>query len=461
MTFTNFSAERAIIGNLLKGTPGAVDEILGELKPSDFADTQAGVLFALIRTTKDSGKAVDLVTVGEQAAKEYPDQAGMMALALADAYTETVTAVNYKSYLGIVKDLSKRRKAIAKVTNILVDLQDPENETGAVLDAMRQASIDLDQGKAEWDEMSDVLKATIEHLEKRSKGLIPCIGTGIPNVDSLIGGFFGGEMTVLAARPSVGKSAFAMEIALAAAKKGFKVGICSREMTSIQFGQRLIQSGAPIDGMKLRQAKLDIGDWEKIIQASGEMANLPVSFLFSVKNVEDLRRETQKRRLKGDLDMLIIDYLQLMGTTSSTKEEHLRVGHISRTLKGMAVDFNIPVIALAQVNRAADGQMPTLSMLKASGDIEQDADGVIFLHRPTDASDRFVDPRDKQYFSQYAKYDLEYIAISVAKQRQGRTGQAAVLFDKKFMTYRAIDRTGQKVYSGVPGKSGLTEGYLL
>ncbi len=162
--------------------------------------------------------------------------------------------------------------------------------------------------------------------------------------------------------------------------------------------------------------------------------------MFTVRTVEDLRRECQKMVDKGELDMLIVDYLQLMHTTKNIKEEHLRVGYISKSLKDMATDFNIPVIALAQVNRDTDGQMPTLKSLKASGDIEQDADGVIFLHRPSSANDPYVDPRDKEYFASYENSDLTYICIGVAKQRQGAVGKACVLFDSPHMRYYPIDR---------------------
>ena len=198
-----------------------------------------------------------------------------------------------------------------------------------------------------------------------------------------------------------------------------------------------------IDGMKLRRAELTEEDWCSIADVVSPLANLPIQFLFTTRTVEDLRRECQRMVEKGELDMLIVDYLQLMHTAKNIKEEHLRVGYISKSLKDMATDFNIPIIALAQVNRDTDGQMPTLKSLKASGDIEQDADGVIFLHRPSSSQDPYVDPRDREYFDLYEQRELTYICIGVAKQRQGAVGKACVLFDSKHMRYYPIERNAE------------------
>ena len=168
-----------------------------------------------------------------------------------------------------------------------------------------------------------------------------------------------------------------------------------------------------------------------------------INFIFNTRTVEDLRREVQKRVERKELDLLIVDYLQLMDTTAKYRDEHLRVGNVSKALKGMALDFNIPVVSLAQVNRDTDGSLPTLRNLKDSGNIEQDADGVIFLHRPTDSTDSSIDPRDKANFDLLRKKGYDYIVIAVAKQRQGTTGMASVLFDKAHMRYVIIDREGR------------------
>lgn len=350
-----------------------------------------------------------------------------------------------ESYCRILKSLATRRRAIATLSQITERLKDPANDINGLLEELRVSTGNLTLGKYDWVSIKDVMLSTYAHVEKRTKGEITSITTGVGNLDNIVGGFFGGELTVIGARPAVGKSVFGMNVALAAAKQGFKVGICSREMTDIQYGQRVLSYASQVDGQKIRKAKLDAEDWTKMAGGLANVVNLPVEFVFDVRTVDDLRAEVQRKINKGQIDMLIVDYLQLMETAQRFKEDRLRVGYISVALKGIARDFNIPVIALAQVKRFAGGaraKMPTLEDLKDSGSIEQDADNVIFLHNPYDQEDEFVDPRDKENFQRYAAQGYTYLCIGVAKQRQGVTGKCCVLFDKKKMRYLAIDRTG-------------------
>ena len=272
--------------------------------------------------------------------------------------------------------------------------------------------------------------------------------------------FFPGELTVIGARPGVGKSAFGANVALEAARKGYRVAVVSREMTDVQYGQRMMSRGALVDGMKLRKASLDDDDWMKMTEALTEMSTLPISFMFSVTSIEDLRIEVQRKMLKGELDMLIVDYLQLMQTRQKFRDqEHLRIGYISKALKAMAVDFNIPVIALAQVNRDSDGQMPTMRNLKASGDIEQDADNIIFLHKPANSTDRCVYPEDRQTFEAFEALGYVYLCIAVAKQRQGATGNICLLFEPSHMRYLEIDRTERREIHAVNHDDRAAEGH--
>ena len=439
---TNFASQEAeesvLYSMLAKGDD--LSNVLNDISEKDFYFTEYGKVFRAIKATAAKGLAVDLVTVDATIEEMFPGEGQAVSNAMIACMNGHFTYRNVDSYIRVVKELSARRQSIRSVEEIINQLRDPMQDLGTILDKLRTESRNIEYGKHKVESMLDVMLATYEYLEKRAKGEEKSITTGIPNVDALIGGFFGGELTVIGARPSVGKSAFGANIAIEAARKGFKVAVVSREMTDVQFGQRMISHDTFIDGMKLRKADLSEDDWCSIAEAIAPLSNLPISFMFTVRTVEDLRRECQKMVDKGELDMLIVDYLQLMHTTKNIKEEHLRVGYISKSLKDMATDFNIPVIALAQVNRDTDGQMPTLKSLKASGDIEQDADGVIFLHRPSSANDPSVDPRDKEYFASYENSDLTYICIGVAKQRQGAVGKACVLFDSPHMRYYPIER---------------------
>lgn len=438
--FASQSAEECVICSLVSRSEDAAHYAM-ELSESDFYFPDYGRIFKAIKTVLAKGQNVDLVTVDAAIGELYPlEQTRITSVMIGCVNGMSIGLRNIEDYIRIVKDLSTRRQSIKSFEGLVARLKDPSQAIADILDQMRTEGNQITQGSHTWESMPDVLMATYEYLEKRAKGEIKSITTGIGNVDALIGGFFGGELTVIGARPSVGKSAFGANIAIEAAKRGYNVAVVSREMTDIQYGQRMLSHDSWVDGMRLRKGELEADEWSRLAEAMGTMANLPISFMFTVRTVEDLRMEVQRKAERGKLDVLVVDYLQLMDTQRRFREEHLRVGFISKALKDIAVDFNIPVIALAQVNRDSDGNMPTLKSLKASGDIEQDADGVIFLHRPSDANDAFVDPRDKEYFPAYEQQGYTYLCIGVAKQRQGVVGKANVLFDSAHMRYMAIER---------------------
>ena len=234
-------------------------------------------------------------------------------------------------------------------------------------------------------------------------------------------------------------------MALAAAKNGARVAICSREMTDVQYGQRLISSAAYIDGMRIRTGDLHESEWPLLGDAMAELSALPIEFMFTVRTVEDLRQECVRLKEQSGLDVLVVDYLQLMDSAGSFEKEYLRIGKISHALQALAHDLNIVVLALAQVGRSAQNAMPTLAELRGSGDMEQDADGVIFLHRPENAQDRTVHPLDKSRFDEFKLMGYEYISIHIAKQRNACTGYINILFEPSKMRYYAIERKGESI----------------
>lgn len=440
--FYSEEAERSILGNIVF----KYDEhghYASEIAEEDLFNPMHKVIFRAIKKAKAEGLAIDLVTVGGMLDKIDPINAGALSSELVACAQSYSISYHAESYYKVVKELSVRRRAISLIDDIQTQLRDPQQDINGIMDKLRTNVGDMLVSKHNWVSIQDVMIATFDWLERRVKGELTSITTGIPNVDAVIGGFFGGEMTIIGARPGVGKSVFGMNVAMAAARHGYHVAICSREMTDIQYGQRILSYEGRIDGMKLRKADIKDEDWSVLAAALATAAQNPVDFLFTVRSVEDLRAEVQRKIARDKLDMLVVDYLQLMGTEQKFKEDRLRVGQISRALKEIAVDFNIPVIALAQVKRYAGGaraKMPTLEDLKDSGSLEQDADGVIFLHNPYDAEDEYVDPRDKEFFDRYAELGYTYLCLGIAKQRQGSTGKACVLFDKKTMRYLAIDR---------------------
>lgn len=436
------AAERAVIGSLVMDYDKCA-QIVAEMTVDDFYFEAHKAIFKAVKLAKGKGLAVDLVTIDQEIQRSDPINGGMVMDKLLECIQSAeVWAV--ESHCRIVKELAARRRAIALLGQFEYELRNPQNDINGIIDKLISSTGDLLVGGHKWVSVQDVLINTFDYIDQRQRGEITSITSGIGNLDRLVGGFFGGELTVIGARPAVGKSVFGMNVALAAARQGYKVGIVSREMTDIQYGQRILSYAGGVDGSKIRRATLEKQDWEHLTEGMTLAAELPINFLFSVRTVEDLRAEVQRKHNRGEIDMLVVDYLQLMDAAQKYREDRLRVGHISKALKNIATDFNIPVIALAQVKRFAGGaraKMPTLEDLKDSGAIEQDADNVIFLHIPDNAEDEYVDPRDRDYFQGYEEQGFTYLCIGVAKQRQSATGKCCVLFSPKYMRYYAIDRT--------------------
>lgn len=441
--FAAEAAEKSLIASIISRYEDCA-HVVSELTEEDFSNEAYRIALKAIKRAKAEGLTVDLISVDAVVKKLCPERYNDILQRIMGSLGEAAPWAA-ESHARILKELSARRRAINLVGTIADELKDPSNDVNGIIDELRTRSSEIMVGGHTWHTMSDVMVKTFEHIERRVKGEIKSITSGISNLDSVIGGFFGGELTVIGARPAVGKSVFGMNVALAAAKQGYKVGIVSREMTDIQYGQRVMAYASGVDGARIRKAEIEDEDWVLMAEALGKAAALPIEFLFTVRTVDELRAEIQRKYNRGDIDLLVVDYLQLMDAAQKFDADRLRVGYISKALKDMAVDFNIPVVALAQVKRYAGGaraKMPTLEDLKDSGSIEQDADNVIFLHNPYDENDDFVDPRDREYFTGYVQQGYTYQCLGVAKQRQGVTGVCCVLFNKYKMRYFCIDRTG-------------------
>ena len=436
----NNDAEDSLIGACLKN-PKALDA-LSSLSVQDFTQPRAQEAFKAIRSLINQNRRVDLVTVVE-AVEGTSKRVSDMPVYLSNCAQKTPVWANAGEYGAIVKELAIRRRIVDVSAQISRGALDRSQDCAKTLDDARLALADIVVSRHATQGISDVLANAYAYVVGVASGDIRPIPTGLACIDDTIGGLYRGEYTIVAARPSVGKSAFAASIALAAARNGARVAICSREMTDVQYGQRLLSSAAYVDGMRMRTGKLYDGEWPLLGDAMAELSALPIEFMFTVRTVEDLRQECMRLKENGGLDVLAVDYLQLMDSAGSFEKEYLRIGKISHALQALAHDLNIVVLALAQVGRSAQNAMPTLAELRGSGDMEQDADGVIFLHRPENAQDRTVNPMDKSRFDEFKAMGYEYISIHIAKQRNACTGYINILFEPAKMRYYAIERKGK------------------
>lgn len=436
-------AERSVLGGIVKRIERGEGKVLYAISEDDFWQPSHRKIYKAIRLMYERKEPIDLITLDAELRRLYPNDNAEMTADLLKSVCDGIYYCNFERYVEMLKQASMRRKLVELADEIATSARDTSEDMMVLTDKVRAKLRDMIQTQSEWQSMADVMLSTMDDLEKRHKGEIVGIKSGIYDIDRATGGFFPGELAVIGARPAVGKSAFGLQIAVEAAAHGHKVCFVSCEMVDAQFGQRLISNTTRIDGMRLRSAKLEADDWEQIADAMGRYSTLPISFTFGTKTIEDLRNDVQRKIDLSECDLVVIDYLQLLKTKRRFDIEHERVGYISHALKQMTTDFKIPVVALAQAKRQNNNgraRCPVLDDLRSSGDIEQDADTVIFLHRPDDSNDPAVEERDKEYFDILTSNGLQYIAFSVAKQRQGQTGIIGAVFDPAHMRYISMER---------------------
>ena len=447
--FASVLAEENVLRTMFR-KPEVIEETLLSLSAGDFADKDLGCIYYAFEQLAEKGQRQTAVTVNAFLEQRFPNRAQRLFERIVDINghrdygTGAYEAI--EDHIKIVKDLSVRRNAIARFDALSKELRDTTKEIGGVLSEIQSAADTTESDEAKWLSIGDVNMHTYEYLEKRQKGEIRAVPTGITAIDKLTGGFFAGELTIIAARPSVGKSAFGLNVAYAAAHKGFKVGFVSCEMSDIGFGQRTLSHGSMVNGGVLRKADISPEDWDRLSLALAESSETPIWFMFqkdnpNSMNLESVVKSARRKAKVGELDLLIVDYIGIMHTMRRFKENRDRIAYISSELKRLAQVANIPVIALCQVNRDAQGQMPTMAQLRDSGSIEQDADCIIFLHRPESHEDRSIHKEDVENFYAVGESGRVYISICVAKGRNSGVGTCNVIFDPGTMTYTQILRT--------------------
>jgi len=432
----NSTAERHVLGAFLQDLE-CVKRFLPALSTDDFFEAENKAIFTAMQDLFFAKKAIDVATVGEILLRK---QSKYGAAQLLQMFREVPSTANASAYYDMVKESAARRKLEAMGRVLMGNANDGLLEVSGIVDNVRHELRSMAQGKDKWLTAKDLSSRTFDYLELSSKGNIQCVKSGLSDLDWLIGGFYPGELTIVGARPAVGKSAFALSILLNAARKGVRGALISREMSPEQIGARMVSNQGEVDGMKLRKGNLNPDDWVSITDALGMLGRMPFHTSYSIRTIEDLWIEAQNLYDQHNISLLIVDYLQLMKTNKKTASRVEEIEYISGSLKDIALDLNIPVIALAQVRRSGSraAVMPVMDELKGSGAIEQDADSIILLHRPESMSDLSISPADIATFKRLEMIGGQGIVISVVKQRQGNTGIIGVAFDPSHMTYTCI-----------------------
>lgn len=437
--FYNTNAEASIIAAMMK--KGIAEKHLNRLTTEDFYIECHRKIFLAMQALYILKRPIELALMDDMLTQQNGSDGMKLMAELVSIMQKNSFSAEFvlDEHIRLVKDCSKRRRLYEILDGGRKDLERDEMDYGAIIADMASQMRSLnDTSHSSSETLQDVLLNAFTDLEERSRGLRKGMPSGVQVLDNHTAGFHRGEMTIIGARPAVGKSALACQIAIGAAENGHKVCILSREMTDVQYGVRVLARGTRVSNMRMRTGELTERDWEELSESANLYNKHDIRFLFDIKNIEDLVSEVQRIKDTHGLDMLIVDYIQLLQSKQKFDKDYQRIGYISKSLKDLSTELNIAVIGLAQVGRSTDGSMPGLSELRGSGDLEQDADNVIFMHRPESPEDKWVKPADKGIFNAVRMMKNQYIVLNIAKQRQGETCAMSCIFNPASMTFTGV-----------------------
>jgi replicative DNA helicase len=434
----DLAAERAVLGAVLADNT-VITNVAEVVHPDDFSNPAHAQIFAAVLGLDGSSRKVDHLTLSEELKIR-----GQLALVGGPAYLMGLDQVvpiaqNAVQYANIVKDQAIRRR-LAGVGREIQELASQDSgDLETLLDEAERKVFLLAEKKREGDllPVSQLMEATLDLIDKMrsSTSGVTGLSTGYVDLDLQLTGLHGGELLVLAARPGIGKTSLAMNIAVhAACKENKGAAIFSLEMPANQLLMRLLASAGRIDMSRLRSGRLTDTDQERFTAIAGELYNAPI-YIDDTGGLSpfDLRAKARRLKQKDDrLGLIVIDYLQLMHQKGKVESRQLEVAEISRSLKQLAKELNVPIIALSQLNRKVEerkGGKPMLSDLRESGAIEQDADVVMFIHREEeDSGDGAPAPPTKGAIP---------VELIVAKQRNGPVGSVDLVFLAEFTRFES------------------------
>ena len=441
----SLEAEQSVLGSILIDRDVIV-EVAEFLHPADFYRQSNGTIFGAMLELFERREPVDIVTVAEVLDRNGQlDTIGGRTY-LSSLSNQTPTAVHATQYGRIVERKAVLRNLIAAAGKIAgIGYEDPAEVQDAIDRAEAELfSVSKQRVDAGFARLRDLLHSAYDRLDylHAHRGEISGVSTGFKDLDALTTGLQRSDLIILAARPSVGKTSLALNIAEHAAVRDKRtVGIFSLEMSKEQLVLRMLSSVANINSQNLRSGFLEEMDFTRLAPAMNALSEAPM-FIDDTPNISTMELRTKARRLQAEagLDLLVVDYLQLMQGTSSNKDANRvqEVSEISRGLKGLARELNVPVIALSQLSRQPEmreSKEPRLSDLRESGAIEQDADLVVFLWR------------DKERGAEDQDADGEVINVHLAKHRNGPTGQLKLWFKKRQTRFEnfAYERSGEPI----------------
>ena len=430
----SIEAEQCVLGAMITDK-NAIAEAIEKLEEEDFYRDGHKVIFKTISEMFKDDMPVDLVTLLERLkATEKLEKAGGVTY-VSELGSSLLTTINLSAYIKIVKEKSILRKLIKASTSIIEDSYNKQGEVENVLEGAEKRIFDIAEKRttSDFEPLNVVLERGFVEIERifNNKGEITGVGSGFIDLDAKTSGFQKGDMVLIAARPSMGKTTFALNIAEhAALREGKSVVVFSLEMSKEQLAYKLLCSEANVDMLKLRTGALEDKDWENIARATGPLSKAKI-YIDDTAGVTVMEMRSKCRRLKLEygIDLIVIDYLQLM-SGSSNESRQQEVSEISRSIKALAKEMECPVIALSQLSRAPEQRAdhrPMLSDLRESGSIEQDADLVMFLYRD-------------EYYNKETE-DTNIAECIIAKQRNGPVGTVKLAWLGQYSKFGNLEVT--------------------
>ena len=425
----NNEAEQSVIGAILIENEALLKSI-EIIHPEDFYRESHRLIFQSMIELFEKNEPADLITLTEHLRNKNKLEEVGGASYLTTLCDQIPTAANIEYYAKIVKEKAVLRRLISCATEIATRGYSNQDEVGELLDFAEKSIFDIaeDQIKSSVYPLKEILKASFKTIEKlyNKKELITGVATGFTELDQITSGFQPSDLIIIAGRPSMGKTAFCLNIAQNAAYESkIPIVIFSLEMSKEQLALRMLCSEARVDAHKMRSGFLTESDWPKLTRGAGRLSETKI-FIDDTPGMGVLEMRAKARRLKAEhgLGMVIVDYLQLMRGRSTIDSREQEISDISRSLKALAKELKLPVVALSQLNRRVEDRAvkkPQLADLRESGAIEQDADVILFLYR-----DEVYNP-DSQ--------DKGSAEIIIGKQRNGPTGEIRLAFIDRYTRF--------------------------
>ncbi|MDE7328002.1 MAG: replicative DNA helicase [Lachnospiraceae bacterium] len=427
-------AEQSVIGSMIMDGE-AIVTAMEILVPGDFYGRQYGILFEAVTELFGDAKPVDLVTLRDKLKEKDVPQELYSIEFLADLVRVVPTSANVRYYAQIVKDKSVLRSLIRVTEGISNECYLDREKLDDILAVAEKNVFDIVQrrGSSDFVSIRDIVIQSLDNIEaaSRNKGAVTGIATGFYDLDYKTAGLQPSDLVLLAARPSMGKTAFVLNIAEhIAVRNKITTAIFSLEMSKTQLVNRILSMNSRVDAQVLRTGNLEDADWANLMESAriiGE-SGLIIDDTPGI-SITELRSKCRKFKLEQNLGLVIIDYLQLMSASGRSESRQQEISEISRSLKALAREINCPVVALSQLSRAVekrDDKRPMLSDLRESGAIEQDADVVMFIYR------------DEYYNKESPEAGITEIII--AKQRNGPTGTVKLGWQAEYTKFVNLER---------------------